>query len=203
MKIQLSDIAQFVADRVSSSKILLQEYVTTDSILPDKQGRTMAQNMPPQTCSLTKFEKGDVLVSNIRPYLRKIWLADMAGGASAYVLVFRAKKNSSSQYLYAVLAQDVFYDWVMLGTKGSRMPRGNREQIMRFPILELCEQETLHIGTLIENISNKINLNRQINQNLSVQQCVGLGRAIARYGSTCITRLPDRSSATATTRYVA
>ena len=166
MKIQLSDIAQFVADRVSSSKILLQEYVTTDSILPDKQGRTMAQNMPPQTCSLTKFEKGDVLVSNIRPYLRKIWLADMAGGASADVLVFRAKKNSSSQYLYAVLAQDVFYDWVMLGTKGSRMPRGNREQIMRFPILELCEQETLHIGTLIENISNKINLNRQINQNL-------------------------------------
>ena len=162
---QLKDIAQFVTEKISSRCVTLQDYVTTDSLLPNKQGRAMAQNLPPQPCTLTKFQKGDVLVANIRPYLQKIWFADYEGAASADVLVFRSINGHSPQYLYAVLLQDAFYEWVMLGTKGSRMPRGNKDQIMRFPITDIGEQEQ-QVGSLVENISNKISLNKQINQNL-------------------------------------
>ena len=161
---ELKDIAQFVTKKISSSQVALQDYVTTDSLLPNKQGRTIAQNMPPQPCTLTKYNAGDVLVANIRPYLQKVWLADSEGAASADVLVFRAINGHSPQYLYAVLLQDAFYEWVMLGTKGSRMPRGNKDQIMRFPITDIGNQEQT-IGSLIENITKKISLNKQINQN--------------------------------------
>ena len=162
---ELTNIATFVTDKISSRDIKLQDYVTTDSLLPNKQGRAEAQNLPPQPCTLTKYRAGDVLVANIRPYLQKIWLADSDGGASADVLVFRAKDGHSSQYLYSVLLQDSFYEWVMLGTKGSQMPRGNKDQIMRFSVADIGSQEK-QVGALIENISNKINLNKQINRNL-------------------------------------
>ena len=128
----LKDIAQLVTDKISSRQVTLQDYVTTDSLLPNKQGRTIAQNLPPQPCTLTRFQVGDVLVANIRPYLQKVWLADCEGAASTDVLVFRSINGHSSQYLYAVLLQDSFYEWVMLGTKGSRMPRGNKDNIIRF-----------------------------------------------------------------------
>lgn len=87
---KLADIAAYVTDRISSSEISLFEYVTTDSLLQNKRGRDIAQNLPPVPCSLTKYHKGDVLVSNIRPYLKKVWLADTDGGCSNDVLVFRA-----------------------------------------------------------------------------------------------------------------
>ena len=81
-KYRLGEIAAFVEEKISSSAISLDEYVTTDSLLQDKRGRTVAQNLPPQSCNLTRFKKGDVLIGNIRPYLKKIWLADIDGGCS-------------------------------------------------------------------------------------------------------------------------
>ncbi|MBR1514623.1 MAG: hypothetical protein IJ622_10075 [Bacteroidales bacterium] len=162
----LADIAQYVTDKVISEDISLKNYITTDCLLPDKQGRVPASNMPPQRCTLTKYAKGDVLVANIRPYLKKIWLADSGGGASADVLVFRPKSGHSSQYLYAVLLQDSFYQWAMKGPKGSRMPRGDKNQIIRFPIIDLGAAEKA-VGCLIDNLNKKIQLNKQINRNLS------------------------------------
>ena len=162
----LSDIAEYVTDKISSDNISLEEYITTDCILQDKRGRVCAINLPPQTCSLTHFEKGDVLVANIRPYLKKIWLADISGGASTDVLVFRAKESHSPVFLYAVLMQNSFFDYVMQGTKGSKMPRGDKDQIMRYKMPTLsCSEES--IGNFFLNLDKKIHLNEQINQNLA------------------------------------
>ena len=163
--IQLSSIAQYVTDKISSDDISLNEYITTDCILQNKHGRETANNLPPQSCSLIRYQKGDVLIANIRPYLKKIWYADMDGGASSDVLVFRAKKTHSSNFLYAVLLQDSFYDYVMQGVKGSKMPRGDKDQIMRYEIPTLSSTEE-SIGSFFVNIDYKINLNKQINQNL-------------------------------------
>ena len=165
--IQLSSIAQYVTDKISSDEISLNEYITTDCILQNKHGRETANNLPPQSCSLIRFQKGDVLIANIRPYLKKIWYADMDGGASSDVLVFRAKKGHSSNFLYAVLLQDSFYDYVMQGVKGSKMPRGDKDQIMRYEIPTLSSTEE-SIGSFFVNIDYKINLNKQINQNLPI-----------------------------------
>ena len=85
----LKDIAQLVTEKISSNQVALQDYVTTDSILPNKQGRTTAQNMPPQPCTLTRFQVGDVLVANIRPYLQKVWFADEEGYCEFFFLFER------------------------------------------------------------------------------------------------------------------
>ena len=161
----LSSIADYVTDKISSNDISLNEYVTTDCILQNKKGREIATNLPPQPCSLTRYKRGDVLIANIRPYLKKVWFADIDGGASSDVLVFRAKEGHSPSFLYAVLLQDAFFDYVMQGAKGSKMPRGDKEQILRYKMPTLsCSEES--IGTLFMNIDSKIRLNEQINQNL-------------------------------------
>ena len=162
---KLSSIADYVTDKISSNDIALREYVTTDCILQNKKGREIATNLPPQSCCLTRYQRSDVLIANIRPYLKKVWFADIDGGASSDVLVFRAKEGHSPSFLYAVLLQDSFFDYVMQGAKGSKMPRGDKEQILRYEMPTLsCSEES--IGTFFLNLDQKIRLNEQINQNL-------------------------------------
>lgn len=163
----LSEIAIFVTDKISSKDITLEQYVTTDCIFQDRRGRGTAVNLPPQSCALTKYQPGDVLVANIRPYLRKIWFADTVGGASADVLVLRAKSNHPSEFLYSVLLQDSFFEYAMQGAKGSKMPRGDKEQIMRFKIPTLSPKLEESIGKIVIDFNSKIHLNEQINQNLA------------------------------------
>ena len=163
---ELSDIAEYVTERVNSKSITLNQYVTTDSLLQNKRGRQTAQNLPPMTCALTRYCKGDILISNIRPYLKKIWLADSDGGCSTDVLAFRTKNGHSPNYLYALLMQDAFFQYMMQGSKGSKMPRGDKNQIMHYSVPTFSSFEEENIGNIIVNIERKIALNRQINDNL-------------------------------------
>ena len=165
-KMKLSEITTLVEDKISSGKVSLADYITTDSLLPNKEGKTIATNLPPAICSLTHYRKGDVLVANIRPYLKKVWLADKEGGCSSDVLVFRAKEGYISSFLYAVLLQDSFFDYAMKGAKGSKMPRGDKEQIMRYELPIFSPQEQENIGNLIIGVTNKLGINRSINHNL-------------------------------------
>ena len=163
---KLKDIAEYVTDKVSSEDIQLEAYVTTDSLLQNKAGRVLASNLPPEKCVLTKFQPGDVLIANIRPYLKKIWRADCDGGCNADVLAFRTKDNHCSEFLYAVLMQDAFFAYAMQGSKGSKMPRGDKSQMLEFEIPTLSSNEEESIGKFITDIDSKIALNREINRNL-------------------------------------
>lgn len=163
---KLNDIAEFVTDKISSGSISLENYVTTDSLLQNKRGRETAQNLPPMQCALTNYKQGDVLVANIRPYLKKVWFADSEGGCSSDVLVFRAKNGHCPSFLYTVLMQDAFFDYAMSGAKGSKMPRGDKDQIMRYELPTFTYTEEENIGNMIVDIMSKINVNRQINDNL-------------------------------------
>ena len=163
----LADIAEYVTDKISSNDVSLNNYVTTDSLLQNKRGRECAQNLPPMPCALIHFQPKDILIANIRPYLKKIWFADIEGGCSSDVLVFRAKKGHSSNFLYAVLMQDAFYDYVMKGVKGSKMPRGDKEQIMRYKMPTFSSDEEQNIGKMVVDIEKKLLLSRSINDNLA------------------------------------
>ena len=163
---KLSEIVEFVTDKISSSSISLDSYVTTDSLLQNKRGREGAQNLPPVPCALTHYKQGDVLVANIRPYLKKVWYADSEGGCSSDVLVFRAKNGHYTSFLYTVLMQDSFFEYAMLGIKGSKMPRGDKDQIMRYELPTFTPTEEENIGNMMVDFMSKINVNRQINDNL-------------------------------------
>lgn len=163
-KVKLSDVSHFVEDKISSSDVRLEDYIITDNLLQNKQGRVCASNLPPKPCSLIRFQKGDVLVANIRPYLKKIWQATSSGGASNDVLVIRANDETLSEYIYSLLLQDDFYTYVMKAPKGSKMPRGDHEHIMRYPILDIPHKK--EIGRLVAALDDKIALNKKMNQKL-------------------------------------
>ena len=117
-------------------------------------------------CALTHYRQGDVLVANIRPYLKKVWYADSEGGCSSDVLAFRAKNGHCPSFLYTVLMQDAFFDYAMSGAKGSKMPRGDKDQIMRYELPTFTPVEEENVGNVMVDIMSKIKVNRQINDNL-------------------------------------
>ncbi len=129
--IELREIADYVTEKIKITDLSTTNYITTENMLPDRGGVVEIGNLP-QAKKATRFAKGDVLVSNIRPYFKKIWYADQDGGCSNDVLVFRAKNGQNKKFLYYVLAQDVFFDFMTAGANGTKMPRGNKKTIPKF-----------------------------------------------------------------------
>lgn len=112
MKYKLSDICEYAKGKIKVSALDENTYISTENMLPNKGGITKAASLPTQE-QTQAFMKNDVLVSNIRPYFKKIWYATFDGGCSNDVLVFRAKDGVSSRFLHYVLADDTFFDYSM------------------------------------------------------------------------------------------
>jgi len=143
---KLGEVCEEIRERISSAEIPLAAYITTDNMLKNCAGVCEAENLPPKICSLVLYQSGDILLSNIRPYLKKIWLADRSGGASSDVIVLRPRfENILASYIYRALARDEFFDFSMLNVTGTKMPRGKRDWIKSFdiPIPPLAEQKRI------------------------------------------------------------
>ena len=142
--VRLGDVCEEMRERVSVDDIPLTRYVTTDSLVKNLGGRVEAEALPPSG-SLVAYRKGDLLLSNIRPYLRKLWLADGNGGCSSDVIVLRPCHEINANYLRLALSQDDFFTYVMRDVSGTKMPRGKREHILRFslPLPPLSEQRAI------------------------------------------------------------
>jgi type I restriction enzyme S subunit len=117
-------------------------------MLQNKQGITNS-NYVPEKGKLCKFEKGDILIGNIRPYLKKIWKADRIGGTNGDVLVVRINENYKNEliadFLYYLLASDDFFNYDTQYSKGTKMPRGDKSAVMKYkiPIPPLAEQSRI------------------------------------------------------------
>lgn len=131
----LGNIAAYVTNKINVSDIDPKKYITTDNLLQNRQGVVDYEEIP-NIDRVTKFENKDILISNIRPYLRKIWFADRSGGCSNDVLVLRSSnpKETLPKYLFNILSDDIFFDYVMANKTGVKMPRGDKEKILQFLI---------------------------------------------------------------------
>ena len=119
MKCKLAEICTFRKGKVNVSKLTLKTYISTENMLPDKGGITEAGSLP--KVELTQeYKKDDILVSNIRPYFKKIWKAKYDGGCSNDVLVFRGNLNIDNDFLYYILANDDFFAYAMATSKGTK-----------------------------------------------------------------------------------
>lgn len=162
----LGDICQYITDKVSVNDVSLNDYISTENLLPEKAGVTLAAKLP-QSGKVTRFKKGDVLVSNIRPYFKKIWFADRDGGASNDVLVFRKTTDAvNERYLHYILANDKFFDYSTASSGGSKMPRGDKVQIMKYPVYLPDINDQKKIADILGMIDEKIELNRKMNDTL-------------------------------------
>lgn len=168
MKYKLSNICEYAKGKIKVSALDENIYISTENMLPNKGGITKAASLPTQE-QTQAFMKNDVLVSNIRPYFKKIWYATFDGGCSNDVLVFRAKDGVSSRFLHYVLADDTFFDYSMATSKGTKMPRGDKKAIMEYEVPELSYEDQCKIAGILEVIDEKIELNTDINKNLLEQ----------------------------------
>lgn len=131
----LKQIAPYTTKRISFSAVETNEYISTDNMLQNCEG-VRAYDGEPNVDSVIEYQENDILVSNIRPYLKKIWFANRTGGCSPDVLVFRVKDKEKydAHFVYYALAQDSFFEHMMLGAKGMKMPRGDKNSILEYKI---------------------------------------------------------------------
>ncbi|EKA99545.1 restriction endonuclease subunit S [Proteus mirabilis] len=125
----ISDVAHYRTKRINTSELTLTNYISTENMLVDRKGIQKATALPTVN-SVPAYTSGTILISNIRPYFKKIWLAKGDGGYSNDVLGFEVKDQGTEEYLFNLMYQDSFFDFMMATSKGSKMPRGDKKAIL-------------------------------------------------------------------------
>ena len=153
----LGEVATYSDKRIKASSVEENNYIGVENLLQNKAGKIIS-NYVPSEGNVTAYNINDVLIGNIRPYLKKIWLADNNGGASGDVLVVHIIDNSiNAKYLYHILADDKFFNYNMKYAKGAKMPRGDKQKIMDYliPLPPLEEQQ--RIATILDKFDTLVN----------------------------------------------
>lgn len=166
---KLGEVAQYSKGRIDASTLSAKNYVGVDNLLQDCQGKKLSEHVPTEG-RCTAYSPKDILIGNIRPYLKKIWFADNAGGTNGDVLVIQTTdERVLPEYLYQVLSDDAFFTYDMQHAKGAKMPRGNKDKILdyKIPLPPLSEQQRIveildKFDTLTNSISEGLPLEIQL-----------------------------------------
>ena len=163
----LSDICSYSTDKVAVSEMNVRTYFSTENMLSGKAGSTEATSLP-TTSQTTACHKGDTLISNIRPYFKKIVYCEDKCGCSTDVLCFTPSQPCYSAYLFSTLYADKFFAFMVAGSKGTKMPRGDKQQIMTYPVVLPSEEELAGFNTIASPLLEQIYSNRAENKRLSI-----------------------------------
>ena len=162
---ELGEVARYAKTRIAASKMNENNYVGVENLLQEKRGKTTASSVP-AFGTVIAFERGDILIGNIRPYLKKIWLADCKGGTNGDVLTVQINDRSLfiPEYLYYVLSSDKFFLYDTQNSKGAKMPRGSKEAVMKYklPVPPLpVQQEIVRILDSFTELEKELELRRK------------------------------------------
>ena len=163
----LSDICSYSRDKVAVSELNVSTYFSTENMLSGKAGSTEATSLP-TTSQTTACHKGDTLISNIRPYFKKIVYCEGNCGCSTDVLCFTPSQPRYSTYLFSTLYADKFFAFMVAGSKGTKMPRGDKQQIMTYPVVLPSEEELAGFNTIASPLLEQIYSNSAENKRLSI-----------------------------------
>ena len=162
--VHLEDVAEFQKKRISSDLLNNNNYISTENILQNFEGIQYSSSIPANT-NVIEYQKGDILLSNIRPYLKKVWFSDRKGGCSADVFVLRGDK-CDQHFLYYVIASDRFIKYVMSGVKGVKMPRGDKSQMEKYAFSIPTNTEQRKIAKFLSMLDERIKLQNKIIEDL-------------------------------------
>lgn len=162
----LSDICSYSKEKVAVSELNVNTYFSTENMLPEKAGSTKATSLP-TTLQTTACRKGDTLISNIRPYFKKIVYCEDMCGCSTDVLCFTPVQSQYAAYLFSTLYTDKFFAFMVAGSKGTKMPRGDKQQIMTYPVVLPAENELEEFNAIAFPVLEQLNSNKAENKRLS------------------------------------
>lgn len=164
--IRLGDAVSLITEKTELVALTTSSYISTDNMLPNFGG-TQKANVLPRLKKVNVFQSGDILFSNIRTYFKKLWFADINGGCSADVLVFRPKNNTlDNRFLYYILQNEAFISYTVTTSKGTKMPRGDKKAILDYRFYKPNFSDQKKIAQILSTLDDKIELNKKINQTL-------------------------------------
>jgi type I restriction enzyme S subunit len=149
------EVSYFINEKTSVDKLNVNSYVSTENMLPEFSGVITSSKLP-SLGNFTKFKNGDILISNIRPYLKKVWKADKIGGASNDVLVFRYGSEVLSEFLECIIKNEAFINYVMEGAKGVKMPRGDKDYMQKYIVFIPSKMEQQKIASCLSSLDELI-----------------------------------------------
>lgn len=161
---KLGEVCDYSSERCDLSTISVDNYVGVDNMLKDRGGKVKAATLGKVTSAIA-YRENDILLGNIRPYLKKIWQSDSCGGASGDVLVLQTKDSIKEtiypRFLYYALSSDRFFDYDSEHSKGVKMPRGDKKEILKYqiPIPPISIQK--NFASSIDQLSELISLKQQ------------------------------------------
>ena len=187
----LAELVDLINEKVSVDQLKPSQYVSTENLLPNYAGLEFSTKLPALS-SATLFRPKDILVSNIRPYLKKVWQSNIDGGASNDVIVFRAKDGISDEYLATVLRDDSFIDYVMRDAKGVKMPRGDISSILKYPVYYPEAPERQKITECLLSLDELIIAETQLMNSLETQKTGLMQQLFPREGTNIpLRRFPE------------
>jgi type I restriction enzyme S subunit len=149
------EVSYFVNEKTSVNKLNIDSYISTENMIPEFSGVSTSSKLP-SLGSFTKFKNGDILISNIRPYLKKVWKADKNGGASNDVLVFRSGSEVLSEFLERIIKNEAFINYVMESAKGVKMPRGDKDSMQKYIVFIPSKTEQQKIAFCLSALDDLI-----------------------------------------------
>ena len=176
----LSNIMEYSKEKIPLSKLSTTTYISTENMIENRGGVTTASSLP-TTEKVSSFHKNNILISNIRPYFKKIWLAEFDGGCSNDILCVKAK-NIDPLFLYFILEQDNFFDYVMAGSKGTKMPRGDKDWILQYPIIIPKEEQLRAFSKITSHLKSNINIKMQLTKCLKALSATLLSKMLTIEG---------------------
>ena len=156
----LSEVSVYRKDRIGSDKVNKENYISTENMLSNRGGVENATTVA-SAKTFPAYKKGDILLSNIRPYFKKIWYATQEGGCSNDVLVVKAGKTVDSKFLYYVLSDNNFFNYSTVTSKGTKMPRGSKNAIMKYWVPDLDFPTQKKIADILSSYDDLIEANNR------------------------------------------
>ena len=157
----ISNCCNLITNKIDVSQLTTSNYISTENLLPNFGGITIATNLPKD--KVTKFEKENILMSNIRPYFKKFYYSSISGGCSSDVLVLNVNKSIAiPKYIYYLLCSDKFVNMYVANCKGTKMPRGNKEVLLNYQFELPSYEVQQHIVDTIGSIDDLIENNNTI-----------------------------------------
>ncbi|MDE5619607.1 MAG: restriction endonuclease subunit S [Ruminococcus sp.] len=170
---KLSDIASYSKIRISADKLNKSNYISVENLLPDKAGKINAKAVPKEY-NFIYYPFDTILIGNIRPYLRKIWISDCEGGTNGDVLpvVIKDKNKIIPKFLFYVLSSENFFYYDIQHSKGTKMPRGDKTAIMNFyvpippieiqrEIICILDKYSASVAELQQMLEKELNLRKK------------------------------------------